>query len=105
MTLSREILDGITRFSLSTVIIALVSGAMGALLTREMPLTNRDAVMLGLGVLLALLKDVFGYYFNATASGARKDSAIAAALTASTTSGTPTPGVGSSVGNNSGAPV
>lgn len=55
------------RFILALLALAMAQYAMHKLMGNEIKVTNRDALMLALGIVLGLSKDAFGYYFGSTA--------------------------------------
>lgn len=57
------------RFILALIALAMAQYAMHKLMSDEIRQANRDALMLALGIVLGLSKDVFGYYFGSTARG------------------------------------
>jgi hypothetical protein len=57
------------RFILALLAVAMAQYAMMRLMGTEIKASNRDALMLALGIVLGLSKDAFGYYFGSTARG------------------------------------
>jgi hypothetical protein len=55
------------RFILALLAIGMAQYAMMKLMGQEIRASNRDALMLALGIVLGLSKDAFGYYFGSTA--------------------------------------
>lgn len=55
------------RFILALLAIGMAQYAMMQLMGQEIRASNRDALMLALGIVLGLSKDAFGYYFGSTA--------------------------------------
>ena len=55
------------RFILALLAVGMAQYAMMSLMGTEIRATNRDALMLALGIILGLSKDAFGYYFGSTA--------------------------------------
>lgn len=55
------------RFILALLAIGMAQYAMMSLMGQEIRASNRDALMLALGIVLGLSKDAFGYYFGSTA--------------------------------------
>lgn len=65
-----KVLSPVTaRFILALIALAMAQYAMHKLMSDEIRQANRDALMLALGIVLGLSKDVFGYYFGSTARG------------------------------------
>lgn len=60
------------RFILALIAVGMAQYTMMALMGREIRPTNRDALMLALGIVLGLSKDAFGYYFGSTARNDEK---------------------------------
>lgn len=57
------------RFVLALLAIGMAQYTMMSLMGKEIRPSNRDALMLALGMILGLSKDAFGYYFGSTARG------------------------------------
>lgn len=57
------------RFVLALLAVGMAQYTMMQLMGREIKPTNRDALMLALGLVLGLSKDAFSYYFGSTARG------------------------------------
>lgn len=57
------------RFILALLAIGMAQYTMMSLMGQEIRASNRDALMLALGIVLGLSKDAFGYYFGSTARG------------------------------------
>jgi hypothetical protein len=57
------------RFILALLAVALASYALYGLMNQEIVQSNRDAMMLALGLVLGLSTTAFGYYFGSTARG------------------------------------
>lgn len=74
--INREDSQEITRAILSVVIIVIVAAVLWGLFKKEIPLSNRDAVMLVLGALLLRLSDVYAFHFNSSSSSQKKDQTI-----------------------------
>jgi hypothetical protein len=55
------------RFILALLAIGMAQYTMMSLMGKEIRPSNRDALMLALGMILGLSKDAFGYYFGSTA--------------------------------------
>jgi hypothetical protein len=55
------------RFILALLAVGMAQYVMMRLMGAEIRATNRDALMLALGIVLGLSKDAFGYYFGSTA--------------------------------------
>ena len=73
LTFWRTILSPQTaRFILALIALAMAQYAMHMLMGNEIKVTNRDALMLALGIVLGLSKDAFGYYFGSTARNDEK---------------------------------
>jgi len=60
------------RFILALLAVALASYALYGLMNREIVQSNRDAMMLALGLILGLSTTAYGYYFGSTARGDEK---------------------------------
>lgn len=60
------------RFILALLAVALASYALYGLMEREIVQSNRDAMMLALGLILGLSTTAYGYYFGSTARGDEK---------------------------------
>lgn len=60
------------RFILALLALGMAQYAMYRLMGVEIKASNRDALMLALGLVLGLSKDAFGYYFGSTARGDEK---------------------------------
>lgn len=60
------------RFILALLALALASYALYGLMNREIVQSNRDAMMLALGIILGLSSTSYGYYFGSTARGDEK---------------------------------
>lgn len=65
------------RLLLAAAALSLAGFALYSLTTAEVPPSNRDALMVALGVVLGLSKDVFGFFFGTSQSSAEKNSLIA----------------------------
>ena len=65
------------RFTLALLALALAGYALYSLITHEVPATNRDALMVALGIILGLSKDAFGFFFQSSQSSADKNTVIA----------------------------
>lgn len=63
----------VIRFALTLLAVALSGYALHALITAEVPASNRDALMVALGVVLGLSKDAFGFFFQTSQSSADKN--------------------------------
>lgn len=61
------------RFILALLALALASYALYGLMNTEIVQSNRDAMMLALGIILGLSSTSYGYYFGSTARGDEKD--------------------------------
>ena len=61
------------RFILALLAVALASYALYGLMNREIVQSNRDAMMLALGLILGLSTTAYSYYFGSTARGDDKD--------------------------------
>lgn len=57
------------RFILALLALAVASYALYGLMNREVVASNRDALLLALGIILGLSKDAYSYYFGSTARG------------------------------------
>lgn len=57
------------RFILALLALAMAQYVMSRLMGTEIKMSNRDALLLALGLVLGLSKDAFGYYFGSTARG------------------------------------
>jgi len=57
------------RFILALISLALSAYTLNGLMQNEIVQTNRDALMLAIGVILGLSTTAFGYYFGSTARG------------------------------------
>lgn len=57
------------RFILALLAVGIAQYVMYRLMGSEISASNRDALMLALGVVLGLSKDAFSYYFGSTARG------------------------------------
>lgn len=57
------------RFILAILALAMAQYVMMRLMGTEIKATNRDALLLALGIVLGLSKDAFSYYFGSTARG------------------------------------
>lgn len=55
-----------TRLLLSAAALAMAAYALYALTKLVVPETNRDALMVALGVILGLSKDVFSFFFGSS---------------------------------------
>lgn len=55
------------RFVLALLALGMAQYVMHRLMGTEIKQTNRDALLLALGIVLGLSKDAFGYYFGSTA--------------------------------------
>lgn len=73
----REDIQEVRRAVLAVIVVGMVFWVMAHILGRDIPATNRDAVMVVLGVLLQRFTDIIGFDFNSSASSAKKDSIIA----------------------------
>jgi len=60
------------RFILALLAVGLASYALYGLMNREIVQSNRDAMMLALGLILGLSTTAYGYYFGSTARGDEK---------------------------------
>lgn len=60
------------RFILALLAVALASYALYGLMNQEIVQSNRDAMMLALGLILGLSTTAYGYYFGSTARGDEK---------------------------------
>ncbi len=60
------------RFILALLAVALSAYALYGLMNREIVQSNRDAMMLALGLILGLSTTAYGYYFGSTARGDEK---------------------------------
>ncbi len=60
------------RFILALLAVGMAQYVMMQLMGREIKASNRDALMLALGLVLGLSKDAFSYYFGSTARGDEK---------------------------------
>ncbi len=56
------------RFILALLAIGMAQYALATLMGNEIKASNRDALMLALGIILGLSKDAFSYYFGSTAN-------------------------------------
>lgn len=65
------------RFLLSLIALSLAGYALYSLIAHEVPVSNRDALMLSLGIVLGLSKDAFGFFFQSSQSSAEKSAVIA----------------------------
>lgn len=66
------------RFILALLAVGLASYALYGLMNREIVQSNRDAMMLALGLILGLSTTAYGYYFGSTARGDEKEKAVPA---------------------------
>lgn len=57
------------RFVLALLALAVATYALYGLMSGEIVETNREALMLALGVILGLSSTAYGYYFGSTARG------------------------------------
>lgn len=57
------------RFVLALLALGMAQYVMMRLMGIEIKATNRDALLLALGIVLGLSKDAFSYYFGSTARG------------------------------------
>lgn len=57
------------RFILALLALAVATYALYGLMSGEIVETNREALMLALGVILGLSSTAYGYYFGSTARG------------------------------------
>lgn len=57
------------RFILAILALAMAQYVMMRLMGTEIKASNRDALLLALGIVLGLSKDAFSYYFGSTARG------------------------------------
>jgi hypothetical protein len=57
------------RFILSLLALAIACYALYGLMNRTVVESNREALLLALGILLGLSKDAYNYYFGSTARG------------------------------------
>lgn len=64
------------RFALTLLALALAAYALSALIAAEVPASNRDALMVALGVILGLSKDAFGFFFSTSQSSVEKNKLI-----------------------------
>lgn len=64
------------RFTLTLLALALAAYALHALIGAEVPASNRDALMVALGVILGLSKDAFGFFFQTSQSSVEKNKLI-----------------------------
>ncbi len=69
---SRLLSPQTARFILALLAIGMAQYAMMQLMGQEIRASNRDALMLALGIVLGLSKDAFGYYFGSTARNDEK---------------------------------
>ena len=60
------------RFILALLALAVASYALHGLMNKEVVSSNRDALMLALGIILGLSSTSYGYYFGSTARGDEK---------------------------------
>lgn len=60
------------RFILALLALAVASYALHGLMNKEVVASNRDALMLALGIVLGLSSTSYGYYFGSTARGDEK---------------------------------
>ena len=65
------------RFILALLALALAGYALRALIGQEVPASNRDALMVALGIVLGLSKDAFGFFFQSSQSSTDKNAVIA----------------------------
>lgn len=65
----RDLKDTHARFILAIIACTLAGFALGALVFREIPVTNKDALLIVLGIVLGLSKDSYGFYFGASKGG------------------------------------
>jgi len=72
MSAHRPTSDEGMRARLALALILLIALALVVLLFREVPVSNRDLLNVALGVLLASLKDVYGYSFGSSAGRDRQ---------------------------------
>lgn len=66
---SRILSPQTARFILALLAVGMAQYTMAQLMGREIKASNRDALMLALGIVLGLSKDAFSYYFGSTARG------------------------------------
>lgn len=64
---SRVLSPQTARFILALLAVGMAQYVMMRLMGAEIKASNRDALMLALGIVLGLSKDAFGYYFGSTA--------------------------------------
>lgn len=57
------------RFILALLALGMAQYVMATLMGIEIKASNRDALLLSLGIVLGLSKDAFSYYFGSTARG------------------------------------
>lgn len=60
------------RFVLALLALGMAQYVMMRLMGTEIKASNRDALLLALGIVLGLSKDAFGYYFGSTARSDEK---------------------------------
>ena len=65
------------RLCLAMLALALAAYALHALIVQEVPASNRDALMVALGIVLGLSKDAFGFFFQTSQSSAEKNALLA----------------------------
>ena len=56
----------LTRLFLACAALGLAAFALHSLTTNEVPASNRDALMVALGVILGLSKDVYAFFFGSS---------------------------------------
>lgn len=57
------------RFILALLALGIACYALYGLMNRQVVETNREALLLALGIILGLSKDAYSYYFGSTARG------------------------------------
>lgn len=71
-----------TQGIISIAVIATMVGVIALICWHSVPVENKDALEILIGVLAGSYKDVIGFFFGSTSSAHEKDSAIAAIATA-----------------------
>ncbi len=56
----------LVRMFLAAAALGLAAFSLHSLTTNEVPASNRDALMVALGVILGLSKDVYGFFFGSS---------------------------------------
>lgn len=71
----------LTRLFLAVAALGLAGFALHSLTTNEVPASNRDALMVALGVILGLSKDVYGFFFGSSKGSEDKTDLMHSAAT------------------------